>query len=286
VKIFEYAKNRNVKSKEVVNKLHDLGFKHIKNHLSLVPEKVIEQLDAVDFEKKVKEKKHDSKTIAYISMECAPFASIGLGDMVRHKVQYNSFNGNQNIVIMPKYNMDIKVLNAIMDINISINHQNKTGRVYHTNYDNASYYLIDSEYFNRDQLYGYYDDAERFAFLTKASIEIIKKLDLNVDLINVHDWPLGLFPIIFENSLKDEFVNTKIEFSVYGATYQGIYGIEVLTDVFELDKKYYDDHIVEYANSVNFLKSGLVTADKVDINKVALNDLKNSYLKEFVYDNM
>lgn len=286
MKIYEYARNRNIKSKDVVKKLHEFGFKQVKNHLSLVPEKVIDELDKVVFEKAVKEKKKESKTIALISMECAPFISKGLGDMVRNKIKYHQSSGNQNIVIMPRYNFDIQILDAVMELNISVNHQNKIGKVYKTTYEDGDYYLVDSDYFNRDQVYGYPDDPERFAFLAKASIQIINNLDQSVDVINVHDWPLGLFPLLFNDTLKEELKDTKIEFSVYGSTYQGIYGVEVLTDVFELDRKYYDDHTVEYAMSVNFLKTGLITADKVDINKVALYDLKNSYLKEFVYDNM
>ncbi len=286
MKIYEYAKDRNIKSKDIVKKLHELGFAHIKNHLSLIPEKVITQLDAIDFSKAVKEKHKDTKSIAFISMECAPFISKGLGDMVRNKIQYSQLSGNQTIVIIPKYNMDIKISNYVMDVNVSVCHQNRTGKVYKTIYDNVDYYLVESDYYCRNQLYGYPDDAERFAFLAKASIEIIKNIGVDFDTINVHDWPLGLFPILFTETLKSEFPDTKIEFSVYGSTYQGIYGVNVLTDVFEINQKYYDNHIVEYAMSVNFLKSGLITADMVDINKVALNDLKNSYLKEFVYDNM
>ncbi len=290
MKIYEYARKRKVKSKEVVKKLHQLGYKNVKNHLSLVPEKVIEQLDEIHFDSEVKQKKkrnvQTSQTNGIISMECAPFTTKGLGDMVRNKIQYNQMNGIRNIVIIPKYNIDDHILEHVMDINLSVQHQKKSGKVYFTNYENAEYYLIDSEYFRRDSLYGYYDDTERFAFLAKAAIEVIKHLNVKFDVINVHDWPLGLFPILFKDTLKNEFEETKIEFSVYGSTYQGIYDVNVLTDVFELDKKYYDDHIVEYAMSVNFLKSGLITADMVDINQVALNDLKNSYLKDFVYDNM
>ncbi|QVK17316.1 translation initiation factor IF-2 N-terminal domain-containing protein [Mycoplasmatota bacterium] len=286
MKIYEYARNRNIKSKDVVKKLHELGFKHVKNHLSLVPEKLIDELDTIDFEKKVKEIKKESKTIVLIAMECSPFISKGLGDMVQNKIKFNQLKGNKTIVIMPKYHFDSQLLDGVLELNISVNHQNKIGKVYKTTYEHSDYYLVDSDYFNRSEVYGYPDDAERFAFLAKASIQTIKKLDQTVDVINVHDWPLGLFPLLFNDILKEELKETQIEFSAYGSTYQGIYGLEVLTDIYELDRKYYDDHTVEYANSVNFLKTGLVTADRIDINKVALYDLKNSYLKDFVYDNM
>lgn len=287
MKIYEYAKKRNIKSREVVKKLHELGFSHVKNHLSLIPEKNLDELDKIAFapinQKRIIKK--DKKTIAYISMECSPFATNGLGDMVSNKIKQSALAGNKNIVIMPKYKINKDNLIFIKEININVNHNNKHGIVYQYNYEDTDFYFIESDYYNRDKLFGFYDDPERFAFLAKAAIELIGNFNISFDIINVHNWPLGLFPILFKENLKKIYPETKIEFSAYGSTYQGIYGLEVLTDVFELDKSYYDDQTVEYAASVNFLKSGLITADKLDINKVALNDLKNSYLKDFIYDN-
>lgn len=282
MKIYEYARERNIKSKDVVNKLHELGFTYAKNHLSLVPEKLLDKLDQITFPNaKIK---RESKIMTFISMECAPFVSSVVGDTVRNKLKYKNLDGDKNIVVLPKYNIDIQNLSHFMDINISVHHQIRTGKVFKTTYEEVDYYFVDSDfYFKRDKIYGFYDDSERFAFFAKAAIVIIKQLNLTIDIINVHDWPLGLFPILYKDTINNE---TKIEFTVYGSTYQGIYGLDVLTDVFELDRKYFDNHTVEYALSVNFLKAGILTADKIDINKIALDDMKNSYLKKFVYDNM
>ncbi len=282
MKIYEYAKKRNIKSRVIVKKLHDLGYIHVKNHLSLVPIKIIDELDSMSFEKGNAAK--PKVKVCFISMECAPFSSSGLGDMVYNKVLQGKLNGNDNIVIIPKYHFDDMILEPVMDIEISIRHRQKAGKVYKTIYENTPFYLVDSDYFKREMMYGYVDDAERFAFLAKASIILLQKLNIAFDIINIHDWPLGLYPLLYRDTIKGEYPNTIVEFSVYGATYQGIYDVGVLIDVFNLDKKYFDD--VEYAKSVNFLKAGLVTADRIDINKVALDDLKNSYLREFVYDNM
>ncbi|HEY8365453.1 MAG TPA: glycogen/starch synthase [Haloplasmataceae bacterium] len=283
MKIYEYARARNIKSRDVVKKLHGMGFTFIKNHLSLVPEKVIDKLDEIPFENRRQVKR--IKTIVNITMECAPIMSLTIGEKIKNKLLTNR-SKKHNIIIMPKYQMDESALEKVMDLEISIRDTIKTGKVYYTSYMDMDYFLVDNEYFLRPNAYNYPDDAERFAFLSKAALGIIKSLNVNIDIINIHDWPLGLFPILFKESIKEDFPNTLIEFSVYSATYQGIYDIDVLTNVFELDEKYYyENRLVEYANSVNFLKAGLVTSDKIDVSQNVLFDLKNSYLKAFVYDN-
>jgi len=284
--VHEYAKERNIKSKDVVKKLHQLGYTTVKNHLSLIPERIIDDLDRVQFPPAKQIIPKQNKQICMISLECSPFISNGLGDMVKNRIEYGQIHGNHIKVILPKFKMNSEHLVYIKDVTVSVSHQTRVGKVYQYEENNIEYYFIENDYyFNRDNLYGFYDDAERFAFLIKASIELISSFNINFNTINIHDWPLGLFPILYKEKFVEKY-NSVIEFSIYGSTYQGIYGLDVLTEVFGIDRKYFDDKTAEYANSVNLLKAGIVTANKVDINKVALNDLKSSYLKQYIYDNM
>ena len=58
-------------------------------------------------------------------------------------------------------------------------------------------YLIDQpEYFDRDELYrskgkDYRDNCERFVFFSRAVLETIRLLDLEVDCIHANDWSRG-----------------------------------------------------------------------------------------------
>lgn len=49
--------------------------------------------------------------------------------------------------------------------------------------------------FKRDNFYGYFDDAERFAFFSKAAIDVMIFIDEIPDIIHVHDWQAGMLPI-------------------------------------------------------------------------------------------
>ena len=48
----------------------------------------------------------------------------------------------------------------------------------------VKYYFIDNEYyFKRVNFYGYFDDAERFAFFSKAAIDVMIFIDEIPDII-------------------------------------------------------------------------------------------------------
>jgi hypothetical protein len=276
VKIYEYAKSRNIKSKDVVKKLHEMGFDFIKNHLSLVPEKVLDDLNEYEFPSKKYIKKIEHKNVVYISMEYAPFSNTEIGKKVKSKVEI--VQTGRKVVILPKLNIN-KPLEEFCELD------NKS-KVYKYNDKNIEFFFIDHEhYLNRDKLFGHNDESEMIANFNISVIELLKHFEDPFDVINIHDWPLGLFPLLFENNLRKDMPLCLIEYTVYGPTYKGIYGVDVLKQ-FNIDKKYFDDHTVEHAMSVNLLISGLVTAQKIDMNKNTINCLKNSYLKAYVYDNM
>lgn len=284
MKVYEYARIRGVKSRDVVRKLKEMGYRTVKNHLSLVPEKIIPELDTMEITSVKKVKPYPLFTVI-VALECAPFKSEKIGDLVYQKLKISSLDGNQAFVIMPRFFLDIEVLEYQYDINVKANHEDYLVKVYKTKYQDNVFYFIDTPLFERDLIYGYVDDPLRFAVFTKASIEVIKRLSVTIDLINIHDWPLGLLPLVFHEEYQEER-KPLLEFTVYEPTYQGIYGIEVLTDVYGLDSKYfYENHLAEYAYSVNFLKTGLVTCDRLDVDKQALEELRSSYLRKFIYDN-
>ena len=59
--------------------------------------------------------------------------------------------------------------------------------------DGVVYYFIDNEYdFKRSGLYGVYDDGERFAFFSRAILEMLFYTDFEPDIINCNDWQTAL----------------------------------------------------------------------------------------------
>ena len=60
----------------------------------------------------------------------------------------------------------------------------------------VTWYFVDNEqYFKRPELYGYYDDGERFAFFCRAVTELLPLLPEKPDVVHCNDWQTALVPI-------------------------------------------------------------------------------------------
>lgn len=145
--------------------------------------------------------------------------------------------------------------------------------------NNITYYFLDNEkYFKRDKAYGYDDDAERFAFFSKAVLDALPIMNFYPDIIHANDWQTALVPTYLKTQFWPDkrYGNIKTVLNMHNLQYQGRFGIELLTDTLGIDAKYRG--IVEHQKDVNFLKSGIVTADKL----VAVSP---SYSEEIKYSN-
>ncbi|MCP5096342.1 MAG: glycogen synthase [Chloroflexi bacterium] len=50
------------------------------------------------------------------------------------------------------------------------------------------YFIAEWHLFNRPSIYGYWDDAYRFAFYSRAALELTRVLDWKPDVVHAHDW--------------------------------------------------------------------------------------------------
>ena len=77
----------------------------------------------------------------------------------------------------------------ITHISVPVSWRRQYCGIFEAKYNGVIYYLIDNQYyFKRDTIYGHYDDAERFAFFSRAVLEIIPYIDFKPDIIHCNDW--------------------------------------------------------------------------------------------------
>ena len=132
------------------------------------------------------------------------------------------------------------------------------------NYNGVIYYLLDNEYyFKRPGLYGYYDDAERFAFFSRAILEMLRYIDYKPDIIHTNDWQTALTPVYYKlfYEHQDGFQGIRNVFTIHNIQYQGKYGMEILETVLGIDKN--QASVIECDHCVNFMKGAIQLADKV-----------------------
>ena len=50
------------------------------------------------------------------------------------------------------------------------------------------YFIAERNLFDRPQIYGYWDDVGRFAFFSRAALDLIPALGWRPDIVHAHDW--------------------------------------------------------------------------------------------------
>lgn len=153
------------------------------------------------------------------------------------------------------------------------------------------YYFLDNEkYFKRDNLYGYADDAERFAFFSKACIDTLKITGFKPDIVHANDWHAGLAIVYLKTVYKDikEYSKIKTLFTIHNINYQGKVPYSFMTDILGLD--YRHKGTLEYNGQINFCKAAITCADWVNtVSPTYAEELKTSDfamgLESCIYEN-
>ncbi len=110
------------------------------------------------------------------------------------------------------------------------------------------YFIDQAEYFGRGYLYGAGDfDVERFAFFSRAVIELAKRLGQPPDIIHCNDWQTGFIPAYLKTVYRDDpfFAATRTLFTIHNLAYQGMFSPGLLPhlgfgfEVFEQGMEFY-----------------------------------------------
>lgn len=132
--------------------------------------------------------------------------------------------------------------------------------------DGITFYLLDNEYYyGRDGVYGYGDDAERFAFFNRAVLDMLPAIDFQPDIIHAHDWHTGMIPLLLKAQYQSVpfYSNIRTVYTIHNLLYQGVFPYSVLWSLFGLDDRYFHAEGVEYYGNVSYMKAGIVFADRV-----------------------
>ena len=123
-------------------------------------------------------------------------------------------------------------------------------------------YFIDNEhYFNRGGVYGFADDGERYAYFSKAVLAAMNYLELQPDVVSCHDWQAALIPLLLKTEYRGCFPDAKSVFTIHNIEYQGKCNLQFNYDVLGLGAGC--DEILRFDDCTNFMKSAIVTADRV-----------------------
>ena len=209
--------------------------------------------------------------ILFATSEAVPFCKTGgLADVLGSLPKALAAAGEETAVIMPLYN---KVRDEFGDelrylgyTYVDLAWRHEYCGVFRTERDGVSFFFLDNRrYFDRPRLYGEFDDAERFAFFSRAVTLVADITGFSPDIIHANDWQTALIPVYIadENARSGRFSGVRTVFTVHNVEYQGRFGAEVLTDVCGLNEGWLADGTLAFSGDLDLMKGALITADAV-----------------------
>jgi starch synthase len=215
-----------------------------------------------------------------VAPEVVPYSKTGgLGDVIGALPGALEAEGDEVVVISPLYDMvreSAKVqelqleTNAGPSISVPIGDVERNATVARGRLPGSKvtvYFLENDHFYARPGLYvdpengsDYQDNSERFIFLSRGALELLRKLDFQPDMVHSHDWQTGLVPVYLDHIYRDDFPETVSAFTVHNLAYQGLFWHWDMK-LTGLPWDLFNWKMLEYYGNLSLLKAGLVGAD-------------------------
>ncbi|RED61713.1 glycogen synthase GlgA [Cohnella lupini] len=209
--------------------------------------------------------------VMFAASEAMPLVKTGgLADVVGALPKALAKRGVDVTVVLPKYGeitkeiADAVVTLTVMEVQLGWRRQ--YCGVQEVTVDGIRFLLIDNEfYFKRGYLYGYGDEAERFAFFSFAVLEMLDKLEVLPDILHCHDWQTGLIPFLLKTRYANRpgYRDIRTVFTIHNLQYQGVYSRELLQDLLATGDNSFTEDSLEFYGAGSCMKAGLRFADKL-----------------------
>ncbi|MBR6862511.1 MAG: glycogen synthase GlgA [Acidaminococcaceae bacterium] len=222
--------------------------------------------------------------VLFVASEAAPFIKTGgLADVMGALPKALQALGVEPALVIPNYEgvgEEYKnAMETVFEGSVDLSWRNQYLGVKKLVQDGIPVYFIDNEYyFKRDKLYGYDDDAERFAYFSKAALTMLHYIDFKPDVIHTNDWHTGLLgAYLKEDFMQDPyFQGMKNIYTIHNLKYQGVFGRNIVEDVLGLPLHLLYNGNIENDGDVNFMKAGMCYADFI-------TTVSPSYAEEITY---
>jgi starch synthase len=217
-----------------------------------------------------------------VSPEASPWAKTGgLADVVGALPGELARIGHPVATVMPRY-MDARNAPAkrvIGSLWIPMARRVYDVAIWELKSGDTTLYFVDQpELFDRPGLYGdqrgdYPDNHIRFTVLSKAALEVSRRL-FQADVIHCHDWQASLVPAYLNDPriADPTFLGIRTLLTIHNLGYQGIFERAALGEI-GLPEEFYSIEGMEFFGKINLLKAGIVFADR-------LNTVSRRYAEE------
>ncbi len=216
--------------------------------------------------------------IMFVGSEATPFCKTGgLADVLGSLPQALNKLGHEVSLVLPKHKViKDKFSNSIEPLgqsSVRIHTKEEYVGFEMLVHEGIKVYLIDNEYYfgYRENLYGDFDDGERYGYFAQSVIKLITFLNKDFDILHLHDWQTGLIPYIKKTMNDPKLDAIKTVFTIHNIAYQGRFDKELFP---YLNVPYSSE--IEHDGVINFLKTAIVTSDYI-------STVSPTYAEEITY---
>ncbi|MGN1066417.1 MAG: glycogen synthase GlgA [Candidatus Fimimonas sp.] len=208
--------------------------------------------------------------IFYFSAEVEPFAkSGGLGDVIGALPKAVAQKGNNVYVVMPYYCDIIKPkfkveMQFVGYFYTDVNWRHQYVGVLKLERDGVTYFFLDNEYYFQGPMYCFADN-ERFAYFSKASLDLVCWLNVQADVLHCNDWSTALIPVL-RNAFyqqRSQLASAKVVYTIHNLRYQGWMSVEEARSLTGLSDWYFSEERMLQNGGVNLMKSAIVFSNAV-----------------------
>lgn len=212
--------------------------------------------------------------VLYLAAEVVPFAKTGgLADVAGSLPKALRALGHDIRVAMPRYgriSIEKFGLKPVIDeLPVPMDERIEKATIYQGTLgkDVPIYFVDNAKYYDREGIYMYPDDAERFIFYCRAALEMLKPLNFRPDVIHCNDWHTAIVPNWLKTIYKDDpfFADTATVYTIHNLAYQGIFGYRVL-EIAGIDEYgfIYHPEMADLNEVVDFMARGIYFADIIN----------------------
>jgi starch synthase len=210
--------------------------------------------------------------VLVVASEGVPYVKTGgPADVIGALPQALQRLGHDVRVVLPRYNSidpgRWHLSPITTDLMVPLHHTTMSVRVLQTTEEAAvPFYFIEApHYFQREKLYGYNDDGDRFILFCRAALELVRSIGWSPDIIHCHDWHTAIIPNWTKTIYKDDplFASTATVYTIHNLAYQGIFGYRILEVAGIAEEGFIYPAVPELAHVVDLMARGILFADAV-----------------------
>ncbi len=119
--------------------------------------------------------------------------------------------------------------------------------------------------FQREQLYGYADDGERFILFCRAVLEYARAIGWAPDVIHCHDWHTAIIPNWTKALYRNDpiLAQTATVYTIHNLAHHGVFGYRILEVAGVAQQGFLYPELPELSNVVDLMGRGILCADVV-----------------------